>query len=290
MKFYMKNQNLVHWVVFLAVSVVATYSLVAVIKKAPEVSVSLSTSSASNETSYSKLANLTTQMLQSPADLSVVQARKQVMLAAMETDPAAVISIALDNPSLGKMPANVRDQLERPVTLSGTLEVEHSDDFENNHSIVDYTLTTTGNQKYQIHFASADQGGWVAGLDLNSTGSRVSVKGIAVDDQVAVGSDRSNYTVTARPQVRGASADQHGEVIAAIARKLLFLLQAPPGTTPFGSVVNVRNYFNNVVIPFTTENSFGKLTLQVDVIGYYPTTNCSSTFSTAETRAWAIAQ
>ena len=179
-------------------------------------------------------------------------ARNQELLALIDSDPGEVLRLAMPSSSRASLPVSVRIHVEEEIDIEGTLEIAHEDG-ANGESRYHFGLDTAIG-RLSLHFAEGD-----APDDL-LTGSRVRVKGIRIDQTLAVGgkSTGSVQIVTAAlPNTFGAQ------------QTLVILVNfADKATQPY-----TADYAKSVVFTTTSnfdlESSYSQTWLTGDVVGWY---------------------
>jgi hypothetical protein len=198
---------------------------------------------------------------------AAIKTRRQALLSLLESDPAAVLEAALPAAVRRSFPAGLQMHLEDAVTLEGTLEVVIADNFETLVSRMSYLLTIDRGERVALHFAGA-------GPDLLS-GSRVRVRGIRLDGQMALAAAESGSVETL---AAAAAAPLTVKRVAVI----LFNLQTNP-VQPYTAAFAKGVTFTNAggVNAYFQEASFGavgltgKINADGDVFGWY-TIACDS--------------
>jgi len=112
--------------------------------------------------------------------LSSLFNRKREILAAMEANPTAVLGGTLPLSIVERLPLPVRDIVEAPRRLTGTLEISIADNFTQGQSTIELILEerSTGNL-YNLHLT--DLGRIKADFE---TGDLVQVAGLALEDHL----------------------------------------------------------------------------------------------------------
>jgi hypothetical protein len=106
--------------------------------------------------------------------------RKELLVAKAKTDPSSFLSLATLVAKKGDFPVHIQADLEEMVEEEGELIVVHLDSVDNTKSRTDYKLKTSrGNEVkvYDLHFAQSSP--------RLLTGSRVKVKAVNVNDEIA---------------------------------------------------------------------------------------------------------
>jgi M6 family metalloprotease-like protein len=107
--------------------------------------------------------------------LEIARHRQMALLELMESDPSAVLRLALPSGMEDTLPSAVEPYLERRFNTEGSLQVLIEDWLD--HVVTHYQLVVAGD-RYTLHFA---------GDPPNlASGSRVLVEGIAIDEHVAL--------------------------------------------------------------------------------------------------------
>jgi Gametolysin peptidase M11 len=181
--------------------------------------------------------------------LSTAAARRQTLLSLMQSDPGAVLRLALSASARAALPALVKAQLEEEVQLEGTLEIFHEDSPGGARYL--YGLYTAGT-RYSLHFA-AD-----APTQL-LTGAKIRVHGIKLDSMLALaGGGNSVQTVSA-----AAASSPLGEQ-----RTLVMLVNFSDNTTQPWTRDQVNQAIIGTMGAFITENSFGAAWVTGDVTNW----------------------
>jgi hypothetical protein len=181
----------------------------------------------------------------------VVANRKKLLSSLMESDPGAVLRVAIPSAMQTGLPAGVQSQLEQRVQLQGTLKVLLQD--AHSGSRLRHFLDVQGRQ-LELHFAKNPPTHLL-------TGSIVRVNGVQLEQKVAVASGTSSTSLqTVSAALPASFGDQH-------------------------TLVVLVNFQNNVVQPYTVsyandetfvknsnfylEMSFGQTWFTGDVVGWY---------------------
>lgn len=212
----------------------------------------------------------------SPADddaLGTLAGQRQVLLARlMDEAPADILRLAFPAGERDGLPEGARAVTEEHVDLSGTVEVSYEDHrgFSRLRHVLD-----TGTTRYSLHFSS-DPPGW-------TTGQRIRVRGVRVEDALAL--DGSAATTTAGPAqaLAGATGEQRTLVV------LVSFRDTP--AAPY-SATHAADVVFSQTDGFFRENSGGAAWLTGDVYGWFPiemdSTVCDTT--TLATLAKAAAE
>ena len=110
-----------------------------------------------------------------PELLLLAAERERTLTALVETDPGAVLSVALPQDVRASLPPAVRALVEEEVELEGVVEVLHEDRASGSRYL--YFLEAAG-ERYSLHFAHK--------APALVTGTRVRVKGIRIGHALAL--------------------------------------------------------------------------------------------------------
>ncbi|HET7873904.1 MAG TPA: NEW3 domain-containing protein [Methylomirabilota bacterium] len=181
--------------------------------------------------------------------LNVAAARRQQLLRLMESDPAAVLRVAVPAPVRASLPPQAQGYVEQEVKLDGELEVLHED--WANTSRYRYFLKTPAGERLSLHFAKE--------APQLQTGARVRVRGVRLDGAVAAesGSTSVQSLAAAAPNTFGAQ------------KTLVMLVNFQDNTSqPY-----TPSYAQGVVFTTTSsffgENSSGQTWLTGNVAGWF---------------------
>ncbi len=209
---------------------------------------------------------------------------RQALLAELvETDPGAVLRVAIPSRVRNGMPDEVRGFIEQRVELEGELKVFY-EDYEDGSHRLRHLLKANG-KRFSLHFKSSP--------DIPLSGASVKLGGLRVDDSIVVESAREDIltlalggdavgtanSVTPNP-LPNTFGEQHTLV-------LLVNFQDDSANKPW-SVNETWDLVFNTVSGYFDENSYQQTWLTGDVHGWYTlpidSTNCSSTQIASEAR------
>jgi hypothetical protein len=204
---------------------------------------------------------------------NVAAMRRQILSELMESDPAEVLRVALPEGFGANMPAEVRENLEQRVDLTGKLEVLYACGEAESH--LSHFLNADG-RRLSLHFAGGLPG------DL-LTDSQVRVQGVELGDGLALDSTSlTSSTVTTQSSSVSVAPNTFGE------QKVLILLvnfqdkMTQPWTTD-----QVRSLVFGTVSNFYMESSYQQTWLTGDVFGWYTLPISSSTCDTSAIQTYA---
>jgi hypothetical protein len=206
--------------------------------------------------------------------LATAVARRQLLLALIESDPAVALRLVLPGSIRSSLPSLVSAQLEEEVRLEGTLEIFHEDRPTGARYL--YGLQTPGRQ-YSLYFAGD------APTNL-PTGSRVQVHGIKLDSMLALaGGGNDVQTVSTAPAL-----SPLGEQ-----RTLVMLVNFSDNTTQPWTRDQVNQAIIGTMGAFINENSFGATWVTGDVTDWMTialsSTVCDTTTLASQARQAATA-
>lgn len=119
--------------------------------------------------------------------LNVAADRQKQLLKLVETDPAAVLRVAVPSPVRASLPPQVQAYVEQDVKTDGELQVLHED--WANSSRFSYFLKTSAGERLSLHFAKD--------APRLLTGSRVRVSGVRLNGKVAAQSGSTSVQTLA---------------------------------------------------------------------------------------------
>ena len=184
--------------------------------------------------------------------LAVAQMRQKLLSSLMESDPGAVLRVAVPSSMRASLPAAVQSALEQRVQLQGKLEVVYQDSHTSarlRHFLV------VGGQRVELKFAQNPPTHLL-------TGAIVRVQGVQLEQKVAVASSTSStslQTVSNAPMPNAMGAQN----------TLVVLVNFQNNTTqPYtASYANDETFVKNS--NFFLENSFGQTWFTGNVVGWY---------------------
>lgn len=182
---------------------------------------------------------------------SVARQRLQLLSSLMTDAPAHVLRLALPTDVRDGLPAGLRQLVEERVELEGEAQVFYED--HHGFSRVNHTIQTNRG-RFSLHFAS--------GVPDWMTGDRVRVRGVRVQDALALDASTTSTTSTAGTLavLSGASGEQRTLVV------LVNFRDSPirPYTTAHAS-----NIVLGTTDGYLRENSSSNLWLTGDVMGWF---------------------
>ena len=182
---------------------------------------------------------------------SLLKERKKLLLQLMKSNPDKALSYILDE---GNREAIVSEIgcIEQEETVEGTLEVFHTDNLDGTGTY-EYFITSNG-KKLFLHPAND--------LSLIS-GSKIRVKGFKLDDDMlldvaALGSQNQNIELLYTPDLS----------LSGVQKVAVLLVNFQNTAQPSFGKNYVEDAFSNVNA-YYKKNSYGKISLQADVYGWY---------------------
>lgn len=192
--------------------------------------------------------------------------RKSYMKGLAEADPALFSSLALRSSEKSGLPSAVLNDIETEVTLTGSVDVVHADDFDNpqnskfRYAFKSDTPSVGGRSTFKLYSAKE--------LHVTSR-SRVSVRGFALDEVLAADAAEPNpVEIIAAVPPTGAVGEQY---------TLVLLVKATPSSPEPITVAQTQNtIFNGQFNNFMKEQSYNKTSFKGDVYGWVtgPTGPC----------------
>jgi M6 family metalloprotease-like protein len=203
----------------------------------------------------------------------------------MHTDPTAAAAELLPKSERDVINAMTANCVETPVTITGTTEVSHADDFTNKTDYTTYAVRTTNGASFTLHSVTGEpnlvsnEKVTVTGLKLDSDllySGTTNGTGVSLGE---VSSDLGSLTVT-----QAAAAPVSGQ------QKIAVLLMNFQGTVqPQLTVAQVQSFVATQLAPYYAENSYNKISISADVYGWYMIPEIASCPSTYLDFASAIA-
>jgi len=188
--------------------------------------------------------------------VAIAAARREALLSLMETDPSAVLDVALSDADTAGLPSPVAAYIEREAAISGSLEIRHED--ASTGSRYRYYVRSN-DRRYSVYFAQDSP-------EHLSTGATVRLKGVRIDDRLAAGSGSDVQVVTAAP----ASATLGAQ------RTLVMLVTFSDTASEPYTAAYAQSVLFGTTSSFFQENSYQQTSLVGDVVGWY-TVSLSST-------------
>ena len=194
-----------------------------------------------------------------------LRARKNMLLAVLKENPDILLSSGLSKNIIDNIPPSLHNELEQPATVSGELEIHHTDTFDQNISEFEYVLAADNGKKLNIYFAGEPSPELVTGAEL-------ALSGVQLDDSIVV--PMSGVQIAAQVMETG-EADPYAPIVRKLAVIIFRFKDQGEAFTPgqarntiFTGTQSVRSYYN--------EATYGRLSLEGaldpvngDVFGWY---------------------
>ncbi|MFC1695846.1 Ig-like domain-containing protein [Pseudomonadota bacterium] len=213
-------------------------------------------------TAYQKAAPAAKpQALQQLIDATV---ERQARLAELvETDPGAVLRVAMPDRIRKQMPAEVQAFIEQRLEIEGELEVMYEDYDDGSHRLV-HALKTDG-ERIALHFKSPPPG--------LLSGMPAQVSGVLVGDAMAVDSGKDDILTLALGG--GVDGGTNGGPAAPLSntfgqqRTAVILVNFPSDPSEPWTVAEAQDVVFGAISDFFWENSYGQTWLTGDVFGWF---------------------
>ena len=180
--------------------------------------------------------------------MNTATSRKELLLSVIEENPGEVIRLAVPASIRAALPPSVQAYIERKVDIEGKLTVMYED--YGDHSRLLYHLETAG-ARLSLHFADHHP-------EHLLTGAKIRVKGIQVDNALALGGENVD-SVTPAP-VPSTLGDL---------RTLVVLVNFQDNPTEPYTVAEAQQAVFGTVSDFYLENSYRQTWLSGDVVGWF---------------------
>lgn len=188
--------------------------------------------------------------------------RKQLILSLIKEDSLSDILRNDLSSQRNNFPAEVQNNIERRISISGSVNTLIVDDFENQISWTEYSLQTTGNM-YNLNFIEDP---------YIPSGTQINVNGILIDDEIIVNSYDiiQQYQITTPPVTRKAAV-----ILIKFQNYLTETLSQPQALSTMNSV---KSYYEEA--SFNQLSFLGHLNpaASADIFGYvtipYDNVNC----------------
>ena len=204
--------------------------------------------------------------------IETAASRQELLLSIIEENPAEVIRLAVPAGTRAALPPAVQAYIEQEVDIEGMLEVMYED--HDDHSRLLYYLETAG-ERLSLHFADNRP-------EHLLTGARVRVKGIQVDNTLALAGGGGNV----KPVVPAPVPSTLGEQ-----RTLVILVNFQDNPIEPYTAADARSVLFGTTSDFFMENSYQQTWLTGDIYGWYtiPINSAGCNTGSIETYAKAAA-
>lgn len=216
---------------------------------------------------------------QSDKIVAKAKARKDALKSMFAKDPQKALKVAFTNEARQNLPAEAQPYIETEVEMEGIVETINADDFVNKQSTLFHYLAV-GDKKITLHLVDKES--------LMQSGRRAKVRGIQIDDEVAVDNRKgNNIDLTDKPpQTLG--------ITTPVTKKIAVILvnfQNTPSlpftadqarSAVFTGASSVQAFFNEA--SFGSWNFRGHTRADGDVFGWitvpYSNSSCNSMYNT----------
>lgn len=204
--------------------------------------------------------------------LAAASKRFELLLALMNDDPAAVLAATLPLAVRASLPSSIAAYVEQDAVVEGTLEILH-EDWDDGGRYHYYLHSAAGRQS--LHFARSAP-------DQLLTGARVRVKGVQLNDKLALGDTTTGVQQLAPAPPPIAIGEQRTVVI------LVNFVDAP--TQPY-TIESARSAIFDATSAFFQENSYQQTWLAGDVVGWFtiPVSSASCDYASIASYAQSAA-
>ena len=182
---------------------------------------------------------------------AITSQRKQLALDLMKSDPEGFSQIAIKKQQWLKLPPEIQKDVEEEVTLTGELQVVHSDDFKNSaNSKFEYFLNDKG-KVYSLYLSRQP---------ASRSGSKVKVQGFKLDNFLSAPGGPAPVVEIAPPPPPASVGNQ----------RLLVLMVSQVGAPfpVFDKTTLEQIVLNGRFKSFMTEQSYDKVSFTGDVFGW----------------------
>ena len=194
--------------------------------------------------------------------------RLQLLGSMMSDHPGEVLATTLPLAVRSALPSSLAAYVEQDAVIDGTLEILH-EDAETGSRYHFFIHSTSGRQS--LHFAGRTP-------DHLTTGARVRVKGVQVQDMLALGDTTTSMQQLAAAPSPIALGEQRSVVI------LVNFLDAP--IQPY-TVESARSAIFDATSAFFLENSYQQTWLAGDIVGWFTIPVSSATCDYASIASYA---
>ncbi|MFA4953241.1 MAG: LamG-like jellyroll fold domain-containing protein [Candidatus Pacearchaeota archaeon] len=200
--------------------------------------------------------------------------REILMLQLAKENPYVFLDVVSKSVGLASVPVEIQQYIEKPFSISASVDVMIYDDFANNKSWNEYTLNLKGDSttKYQTQKLE-----FYPTRDLNViSGTSVSISGYKLQNVAVANVDKNLQVLSTTP------LDSIGD------QKTLVLLVdfLDSGVRPFTKEQGQELIFgaDSPFQKFYHENSYGKVSFSGDVMGWYQLQRNINSYSSQDTQ------
>lgn len=210
------------------------------------------------------------------SDLTLAaESRKKEFLSLMAAHPAAALTHSLPEKLKADLPDSIQALIETEITLEGTFEHLHGDDFAHGTAQEFFTLTSAANERVTIHFSGK--------APQISSGSKVRVRGMKLDTTMVAETTNvaymnpNNTTTTTTASAPIVLSNTTGAQNTAV---FLINYANNPTYQPITPAAAQALFFgtgNRSVTNYFKEASYGQTWLTGTVFGWYTSSQASTT-------------
>ena len=186
--------------------------------------------------------------------VDISKQRKEKLLSVIEKRPDLILQYRISKDIRDKLPPSVRDNIEEEIDLTGSLEVLHEDDFENQKSREFYFLKLQ-NQRLSLHTADP--------FSPPLSGSKVRVTGVKLDDKIAFTTKKSLEVI------EEAQPDSIGEQKTIVLLVLFQDIKDVFNLSEAAAKAKANDVVFNQVDSYYSETSYNKTWINGDIFGWY---------------------
>ncbi len=204
--------------------------------------------------------------------IETAASRQELLLSIIENNPAEVIRLAVPASTRAALPLAVQAYIEQEADIEGMLEVMYED--HEDHGSLLYYLETAG-ERLSLHFADHRP-------EHLLTGARIRVKGIQLDNTLALAGGGGNV----KPVEPAPVPSTLGEL-----RTLVILVNFQDNPIEPYTAADARSVLFGTTSDFFLENSYQQTWLVGDIYGWYtiPLNSAGCNTGSLETYAKAAA-
>lgn len=183
------------------------------------------------------------------------QDRKVKLLKLMENDPGAALQTIKLKSLAGQVPLEVKDDVEKSVTVDSVLTVLHVDDFEKKEGKFVYFLQSQSGNTQKVLRP-------IANISRFKPGSMVQVQGYELENTILSSASGPSFKVLSVPSI--SSSDTKG-----VQRIGVFLINFQDSAPKTATKEQVESGFDAIIDAYFRETSYNQISFSAKVFDWY---------------------
>lgn len=181
--------------------------------------------------------------------------RKEKLLNLMEKDPAAALQAVMPSSRRNKLPAEIRNEIETPVTSKSKIEVLHTDNFETGTAEYRYALVQPDDRRFDFIP--------VGKIPAQALNTELETRGYQIENQIIAPVPSTALRTLQKPSGEGSYTTGDQKILVILVNFL-----DSPKPEPFTKEEIRETLFDGQVQQFYQEASYHKISWSGDVLDW----------------------